>query len=371
MKKRVLLMYISVSSGHHRASLAIEKALKLIEPQTEVLNINSLNYTNPLMERVINRSYMTVIKRTPEVWEYLYDNPKVVKSTQKLKETIHKLNSWKLKTLLDEFKPNAIACTQAFPCGMVADFKKTFGLGIPLFGVLTDYRPHSYWYYDEVDYYIAASAQTKEKFVANGVSKDRIKIFGIPIDPDFTKDYNREEIASRFNIDLSKPAILIMGGGQGLGPIKKIIQCFDGLDMDFQVIVLAGMNQSLFRWLNREKKRFSKKLFAFSYTDSVRELMTISTLLVTKAGGLTIAESLACGLPLIIINPIPGQEYNNSNYLLSKGIALKAEDASELAGLSKKLLTDTRRLQQMRSLAKKEGKPSAALDTARLILEVC
>src|SRR3989338_9221065 len=138
-------MYISVSSGHHRASLAIEQAIKQLQPSAQIINLDCLKYTNPLLGKIINRAYMGVIKNTPELWDYLYDNPKVLKNTQKLRDFIHRFNSNKLRTLLDKFSPDVIACTQAFPCGMVADYKKSFGLTTPLVGILTDHAPHSYW----------------------------------------------------------------------------------------------------------------------------------------------------------------------------------------------------------------------------------
>ena len=140
--KRVLLLYISNNSGHHRATLAIQEALYLLSPDLRIMNINCFNYTNPVLEKVINSTYNKVIKIKPEVWEYLYDNPKIVKRSQKLRSMIHKFNSKKLKKLIKKFNPEAIACTQAFPCGMIADFKKTYNLEIRLVGVLTDYYPH-------------------------------------------------------------------------------------------------------------------------------------------------------------------------------------------------------------------------------------
>ena len=173
--KRVLLLFISEHSGHHCASLSIEKALHQLDPSVETLNINSFNYTNPILEKVINRAYMSVVKRTPELWDYLYDNPKVLKRTQSLREMIHRFNTGKLKTLLDDFKPSAILCTQAFPCGMVADYKKTFDLKVPLVGVLTDYAPHSYWIYNNVDQYIVPSQDTGNKLIANGIDSSKIK----------------------------------------------------------------------------------------------------------------------------------------------------------------------------------------------------
>lgn len=361
-------MYISINSGHHRASLAIEKALKFLEPRTEILNINSFNYTNPILEKIINKTYLGVIKRMPGVWEYLYDNPKVVRNTQGLKDLIHRFNSRKLESLLKEFKPDAIVCTQAFPCGMVADYKKTFGLDVPLFGVLTDYLPHSYWFYDEVDYYIVASSLTKQKFLENGIPPKKIKTFGIPIDPKFTERQDRKRIAKKLNLDLSTPTILIMGGGQGLGPIKKIIRSLNDVQFPLQLIVVAGTNRSLSRWLKKIKSIHTKKIISFEYVENIDELMEVSTILITKAGGLTIAEALVKGLAIIIVNPIPGQESNNTKFILRKGIALKAEGEGSVVGLVNKLLHKPQRLKSISCAAKRFAKPNAAIDTARLIL---
>ena len=175
-------MYISEVSGHRRATMAIEKAIKLLQPKSEILNINAFNYTNPISEKVINRIYMEVIKRTPKVWDYLYDNPSVVKGLENIKQHVHKSNSPKLKKLFDNFNADLVVCTQAFPCGMVADFKKTYGVKLPLVAVLTDYIPHSYWIYDQVDYYITPSEDVSARLVKKGVEPEKIKSYGIAID---------------------------------------------------------------------------------------------------------------------------------------------------------------------------------------------
>ena len=94
--KKFLLMYISDVSGHRSAAEAIEHAIKVIEPHSDILSINAFNYTNPISEKVINKLYMGVIKKTPHIWDYLYDNPQVVKNLARFKEFIHKMNSPKL-----------------------------------------------------------------------------------------------------------------------------------------------------------------------------------------------------------------------------------------------------------------------------------
>lgn len=370
MQKKILLMYISKHSGHHIASLAIEHALKIINPDTKTLNINAFNYTNPVLEKLINKTYMGIVRTRPEVWDYLYDNPKVLRSTQKLRELIHKFNSRRLKDLLEDFKPDAIVCTQAFPCGMVADFKKTYNYDIPLFGALTDYAPHSYWIYDNIDGYIVPSEETGRRLIENGVKKERVYAFGIPVDPKFRQTQDRNTLLKKLGLNVDTHTILIMGGSQGLGPIKHIVSGLDNLkDLSLQIIVVTGTNLSLYRYLKRTEGRRRKKVVFLSYVDNIDELMQASSLIISKPGGVTTAEALAKNLPIIIVNPLPGQEAMNTRHLLKMEVALKASDFRDVTVLVEALLAHPTKLSQIGEIAKRYAKPDSAVRTAELIFK--
>lgn len=363
-------MYITSNSGHYRASLAIENALKTLSPGIITMNINGFAYTNPFLEKLINRTYMSVIKNKPEVWEYLYDNPKVLKSVQGMRNSIHKSNSKKLKVLIqDEFKPDAVVCTQAFPCGMVADYKKYLGLDLPLFGVLTDHAPHSYWIFDNVDYYIVPSEVSKNHFIRNGVNGAKIRVFGIPIDFRFSKNLGREEACKKLGVDSRKRTILIMGGSQGLGPVENMLDSLEAVAYDFQIMAVCGINKRLYRKLAKRAKRYKKKMLVFGLTENVEELMEASDIIITKPGGLTTSEALAKNLPMIIIHPIPGQEAKNTDFLLQQGVALRAEDGGDVAVLAQELFSNSVKLDEMRKKADLIKKPNSAMDTAQLILQ--
>lgn len=364
---KVLLLYISEHSGHHCASIAIERALRVIRPDIETLNINSFNYTNPILEKVINRAYMSVVKRTPEVWDYLYDNPKVVRSTQKLRDAIHRFNTGKLKTLLDEVRPNAIVCTQAFPCGMIADYKKSYGLDIPLFGVLTDYAPHSYWVYNNVDSYVVPSEETGRTLIDNGIDPHRVKPFGIPIDAKFQSVHGREEACSQAGIDPARPCVLIMGGTQGLGPMQQLVRSIESSDLDIQAIVVTGTNKKLYRWLAR--RRYRKNIIVKAYAEDIERLMAASTVIMTKPGGITTAEALATGLPMLIVSPLPGQEAMNTKFLLKEGVAVKAENPDDAILLLEELLYNNDKLKAMSAKAAALSRPDSAVRIANLVLE--
>lgn len=366
--KRVLLLYISEHSGHHCASNAIERALKTMDGSIETLNINSFNYTNPILEKVINKAYMGVVKRTPELWDYLYDNPKVLKNTQRLRAILHNFNTGKLKGLLDDFKPDVVVCTQAFPCGMVADYKKTFNVNIPLVGVLTDYAPHSYWIYNNVDRYVVPSEATGKKLADNGIDPAKILVYGIPIDPKFGRHLNRDAICKKLGLDSSIPSILIMGGTQGLGPLKDIVRAFDRARLNIQLMVVCGTNKKLCNWLKR--RRFQKKLLWYSYSDDIDELMDISTVIITKPGGITTAEALTKGLPMIIVSPLPGQEAMNTRFLLAEGVAVKAADPRTTVVMLEELLYNKDKLTAMSDKARSLSKPQTSTDIAKLVMEL-
>jgi processive 1,2-diacylglycerol beta-glucosyltransferase len=366
MSYKVMLLYISEHSGHHCATIAIEKALHSLRPDINTININSFNYTNPILEKVINQVYMGVVKRTPEIWDYLYDNPKVLRSTQKLRGAIHRFNTGKLKTLLGEYKPDAIVCTQAFPCGMIADYKKSLSLDIPLIGVLTDYAPHSYWVYNNVDKYVVPSEESGKKLIDNGIDPHRVEAFGIPIDHKFQEEPDIEALRKKLGVDRKVPCVLIMGGTQGLGPLKNIIRLLDNSHIKLQMIVASGTNKKLFRWLR--SRRFKKKLIPLAYADNVDELMRISTVIMTKPGGITTAEALAAGVPMLIISPLPGQEAMNTRFLLREGVAVKAESPDDAVVLLEELLYNKDKLRTMSAKALSIAKPDSAVRIARLIL---
>ncbi|MFA6320704.1 MAG: glycosyltransferase [Candidatus Omnitrophota bacterium] len=365
--KRVLLLFISEHSGHHCASLAIEKALHDLEPSIETFNINSFNYTNPILEKIINRAYMGVVKRTPELWDYLYDNPKVLKQTQALRAMMHKFNTDKLKTLLEEFRPDAVVCTQAFPCGMVADYKKTFNLNLPIFGVLTDYAPHSYWIYNNVDQYIVPSKETGDKLIANGIDPVKIKDYGIPIDSKFQNISEKSLLVEKLGLDKGKPCILIMGGTQGLGPIKELVRILDRSESDMQFIIACGTNKKLYKWL--KPRCYRKKTIILSYATNIDELMQVADIILTKPGGITTAEALAKGLPMLIVNPLPGQEAMNTKFLLKEGVAVKAESPEDVSVLLKELLDNKSKLQAMSDTARSLSRPDSSVMIAKSVLE--
>ena len=363
-------MYISQVSGHRQSAAAIQKSLKVLDPDCEVMSINGFGYIYPIMEKIINTAYMGVIKRVPGIWEYLYDNPKIIKASENLKQKIHKSSHKKLKPLIDEFKPDAVICTQAFPCGMVADYKVTYGLVFKVIGVLTDFAPHLYWLHEGVDSYIVPSEEAKERYVKEGVSPKKIKVFGIPIRMKFAEKLDKAAIGRRLGLDAHVPTVLVMGGGQGLGPMKDAVKSILYLKRPLQIIVIAGTNVKLARWLKKIQRKTSKTIIFYDYADNVDELMEVSTLIVSKPGGMTTSECLAKGLPMVIVDPIPGQEERNAQFLAAHGIAVRVDDKNRIGPTIDALLDDPAKIKAMREAALAKGRPLAAEHIARFVLDL-
>ncbi len=338
-------------------------------PEAEVMSINGFGYNYPLLEQVVNAAYMTVIKHTPKVWDYIYDNPKVVKRSANLRRFLNKSSHNKLEKLFQDFQPDTVICSQAFPCSMVADYKISHGLGFHLIGTLTDYAPHSYWINDGVDYYIVPSDDTRNRFIKKGVFPEKIKALGIPIRYKFAEKIEKKVVRESLGLDPKVPVVLVMGGGQGLGPIKDAVKELSGMRMPLQLIVVAGANIRLFKWLKKFSLLSARKILYYDYANNVDELMEAADLIVTKPGGMTTSECLVKGLPMVIINPLPGQEERNANFLLEQGIAVRVNDLVDLADEVEILFKSPERLRSMSKAAYDNGKPHAADDIARLVME--
>jgi processive 1,2-diacylglycerol beta-glucosyltransferase len=252
---------------------------------------------------------------------------------------------------------------------MVASYKKKHNLKTLLVGVLTDFSPHSFWINEGVDYYIVPSIEARERFISKGVDPDSIKVYGIPIQSKFSVQLDREPIARQLGFDPEVPTILVMGGGQGLGPIKNVIKSLMKVEMNIQVVVLAGTNKKIVSSLRNKVKKSDKKILILEYTKNVDELMDLATLIITKPGGMTTAESLTKGLPMVIIDPIPGQEMRNTDFLINKGIGIRIDSTRDIGEEIEMLLRSPGKIFDMSKAAYEHGKPHATLDIAKLILD--
>ncbi|MEK7573912.1 MAG: glycosyltransferase [Patescibacteria group bacterium] len=392
-RKKILLAYITSYSGHHKAASAIIEALnqlsggeKLISKNlgkgveliklgngNEVLCVDFLRYLHPIGRIIVEKSYLRMLKKNPQTWEYLYDNPEVYGRLQKW---IDRLGVWKfpkLARLIEKFDPDIACCTQAFPALMLADFKQHSSLKMaltPIVGVFTDYAPHRYWVHPEINLYVVPSKEMGKVLVEKGISERRIRDFGIPIDPRFILNSpNKGDTLKKFGLNEFLPVVLVMGGSRGLGSIKEAIEELEKSFFSLQLVVVCGLNKKLQKKLEKITPALRCPVKIIGYTENIDELMKISSVIITKPGGLTVSECLACELPMILVNPIPGQEALNARFLAERDLAVIASDGKEAAAVVIRLLKNEQARQRMRFQARAFRRPDAALAIANALIK--
>ena len=361
-------MYITVRSGHYHAAKALEQGLRHLRPDVDIVTIDAFQYLNPVLARIVDRMYLSVVQKLPELWDYLYDNPKVIERSDRLRRLLHQYDSPRLQGLMNEFGPDAVVCTQAFPCGLVADYKKEHNSSVPLYGVITDFSPHAYWVHSLVDGYIVPAENSKQWLIDRLIAPDRIHTFGIPIDPRFSETLQTDHIRRRLQLRQGIPTLLLMGGGQGLGPLLEAVQSLDRINRRIQLLVVTGTNEKVYHRLIRMVPRLKHFIQVFGHVEFIADLMSVADLIITKPGGLTTSEALAKGLPIVILDPLPGQEIKNANFLVQSHVGREVPNLEELPTVVQRLIDHPEELQTLAQNARHIGRPQSAAESARLIL---
>jgi processive 1,2-diacylglycerol beta-glucosyltransferase len=279
------------------------------------------------------------------------------------------MGSFRFKKMLKKYHPGAVDCTQAVPAIALATAKKHGMHKLPLIGVVTDFGVHSYWIHPEIDLYLVGHEDVKRDLISRGVAEHRIKVTGIPIRPRFGETLDVLEARRRLRLSPHKSTVLIMGGSHGLGQIDELVETLRSIPYDYQSIVVCGKNRQLYKKL-AQAARGIPDFHLYGYFRDSALLMSAADVLVTKPGGLTCSEALAKGLPLILTNPIPGQEERNVRFLTRHKVARVARDSEELAHAVTDLLRHPKKIRAMRQRARLVARPFSAWESARLIFDL-
>ena len=361
---RILICYLVRNSGHHAAARAIEAQIKKLNPMAETRCLDLLETTHPTWSALVQYAYMTTIRRTPELWEALYDNFWFDWLTKWIRPLVQRGNSLKLRILMDAFQPDAIVCTQAHPFSVLSAYARRQGKPIPLWGVITDFLPHRFWHVppDEHIRYVVPAETAMHRLMILGTPAERIHLFGIPIQADVLAA--RKRTVSREN----GRRILVMGGSRGLGARYATIRQLDRAAADFTIDVVTGTNRRLRKQLLAARHKFRHPIRIRGYVKDAMAIMRRASLLIGKPGGLTSAEAMASGTPMLIIRPLPGQERGNTEMLVRHGAAIHLDRDRDLPAVVSSLLTNATLLDMMAARARALGKPDAAREIAEAVL---
>jgi len=361
--KKVLLISASAGAGHVRAAEAIKAALQSIDSNIRVPTIDCLRYTPITFRKLYAGSYMSMMRRAPFLWGFLYsqsDRQSPEGSAAKFRRFVQKINARAMIRYIRDEAPDHILCTHFLPAEVLSKLKARHAFHASLSTVVTDYDIHSFWVHENTDRYYVANDEVKWILQQKGIPAERIAVTGIPVHPLFTETGNGAGLISRLSLDPDVLTVLVTSGGYGVGPIEDGIKAIMGAAKPLQVLVVAGHNKRLERRLSRLRPPDGVKLISFGYVDNMHELMDMADIAVTKAGGLTSAECLAKGLPMLIVSAIPGQEERNSDFLLEAGAALRVRSPESLAYKLRFLAEDCDRLQGMKDATRRVGSPNSA-----------
>jgi processive 1,2-diacylglycerol beta-glucosyltransferase len=364
MLGRVLVLSASAGAGHLRAAEALEKAIQVRGLASEVQHLDVLKYTNQVFRHFYSKAYIDLVNRAPEVLGWLYDYLDDPKKNDPLRQAFDRLNANPFIRYLRRYQPDVAICTHFLPSGIISSLKHEDKIRVMNSVVVTDFDVHAMWLCRHAEQYFVALNETKVHLKALGVPESMVTVSGIPIDPVFAVAKDQRAMRRKHGLEEDRFTILVSAGGFGVGPVGHLMQALTRLEHSARVVAVCGRNEALKAELSAAIKTFPRRsavsFTLVGFTTEMDELMTAADLFVGKPGGLTTSEALAKGLPMVVINPIPGQEERNSDHLLEEGVAIRCNNLPALAFKIDTLLDTPGKLARMAENARALGKPDAA-----------
>lgn len=373
---RILVLSASVGAGHLRAAQAVELALRQVAPEATVRNVDVLELTNAAFRRFYGRAYLDLVNRAPHVLGYFYDlmdrpSRSGKQRSDRLRLAVEKLNLKAFTRFLQEGKWDLVINTHFLPAEIIASLRKKRRLDLPQVTVTTDFETHRLWMNEPCDLYFTATDEGAAYLRAWGVNGDTpIVPTGIPIHPLFSAAKEREDCLRRQRLKGDRTVVLQLAGGFGVGPVEKIYRSLLEVEQPLEIVAVSGRNEKARDKLAHVPVPARHRTQVLGFTDQIDELMAVTDLVVSKPGGLTTSETLARGAAMVIVNPIPGQESRNSDFLLENGAAIKVNNLATLAHKVTALLSDPQRLAQLKANARRLGRPRAAFDVVERSLQL-
>jgi len=373
MPPRVLVLSASVGAGHLRAAQAVELALRQLSPDAEVRNVDVLTLTNAAFRKVYGEAYLDLVNKAPHVLGYFYDlldKPRRPRSTRdRLRLAMEKFNLKKFCELIECDEWDVVVNTHFLPAEIIASLRRDGKLSLPQVTVTTDFETHRLWVNQPTDRYTTATEEGAAYLAHWGVPAEHTRVTGIPIHPVFSEEKDRNDCLRRHGLAGDRPVVLQLAGGFGVGPIEQLYRGVLSVEVPLQVVVVAGKNVKAKEQLEAVEVPRRHRAKVMGFTTEIDELMAVADVVVSKPGGLTTSEVLARGAAMLIVNPIPGQESRNSDYLLESGAAIKINNIATLPMKLGTLLSDSVKLEALKANARRIAKPQAAFEVARMALE--
>jgi processive 1,2-diacylglycerol beta-glucosyltransferase len=346
---KALILSISTGQGHHAVGAAIANTFESMN--VSCTRMDAYEYVDPKLSKLLSKGYLLSAAHAPWLSAKAY-NALVKKNSPYGKLSVPQLTNryfaWDLNKYVQKDKPDIIVCTHVLSSIIVSVMRARAWTDAITAGVVTDFTVHPLWEETrDLDYYVTPSELLDFQMARKGLDIAKILPFGIPIRPQFSRKTDAAKARHALGLDPAVPTILLMSGSMGYGGIDVSTEKLDALSLDMQTIVVCGNNKEMYRKLKR--KKFKKRFDIYGYVDHVDLMMDAADCIITKPGGITSSEALAKGLPMIMVNPIPGHETRNAEFMLNNGIALYATNSFPLEEAVFSLFKHPGRLEDLRA----------------------
>jgi len=368
IQKRVCILTLGVGSGHLRASEAVQRALYDGNDPIEVKVVDALESARRWFHWLYVDPYWWMLRNAPWLWRSLFDRRQRKLHHSTAPDWVFRRGCREVLRHIKNFAPQLVIVTEIGAAEIAALGRREGWFNAPILAVQTDFHTEPPWIQSEIDAYCVASEDARGQLIGWGVLPNRVLLCGIPVDPAFALPFDKHELKQALGLDARRPVVLVMGGGMGPAPLDSVVSSLELCGAPMQVLAVAGHDRLLRHRLELLRGRVAMDLHLFGWTENVPELMAVSDLLITKPGGLTTAEALAAGLPMILSHPIPGPEERHVRYLGQKGVALHAETLNDIPRLASRLLSSPDELGEIRRRAREWSRPDAAHAIAQVAL---
>lgn len=371
--KKILIFYASYGGGHLSAANSIKDYLSNHYENIDVELIDCMKYINKPIEKITTTAYNEMAKKAPWAWGKIYSDSQKGPLAH-ITTRSNQVFAIKLLRLLREKKPDLIISTHPFGSQMCSYLKRKGKITSKIATILTDFAPHDQWLVgsDYTDYFFVAHNKMKEYLISKNIPENKIFATGIPISNKFLETFNTSKILSSLGLKENLKTVLFFAGGKfGLGK-SRTLEIFNTFVNDFnniQVIAISGKNKKMYEEFNQIVKIANKTDFikVFEFVNNVPELMAVSDVVITKPGGLTTTESLVSGLPMIIINPIPGQEEENAQFLEHSNVGIWLKKQMNITETISNFLSDDEKLKEMKENTKKISNRNSTKDICTIL----
>lgn len=326
---KILILYASYGEGHVQAARALMDSLQRLG-RCEVQLLDLMAESHPWLNSLTKFVYMQSFKTIPQLYGWVYNITREMEAKSAFGNVLHSFGMRQLALTLNREKPDLVIHT--FPQLALPALRRKMGMKLPIVNVVTDFDLHGRWLHPDIDRYYVATEDIRQEAAQRGILIERIIVTGIPIQASFYS-IPAEEVAQQQHA-IPQPTsgtttLLIMAGAYGvLSGILDICRQLSKLPQ-LRLLIVCGRNQQLKAELDAMYANHPE-IYIYGFVDYVPALMRASHVVITKPGGITLSESIASGLPILVFKPVPGQELNNALYLEQKGIVRIARTTEEL-----------------------------------------